>query len=111
TSQPVLGSLSQSAKPALQVMLHAPIVQAGVPFTDEQVLAHEPQWLTSLAMLTSQPSFGSPLQSANPASHATTLQTPPPHAGVAWGSMQALPHIPQFFTSVLRLISQPSVTS
>src|SRR5579883_908325 len=66
-SQPLLCLLlSQSAKPALQAPLHAPIAQVGAAmFSFEQTVPQVPQLAGSVFRLTSQPSVSLlPLQSA-----------------------------------------------
>jgi hypothetical protein len=68
------------------------------------------QCATDVLRSTSQPSAGSPLQSAKPASHIPIVHIPPAHAAVACGSMQRLPHAPQWRVSLRRLTSQPSAT-
>jgi len=51
-------------------------------------------------MLTSQPSFGSPLQSAQLGSLHETEHAPPVHVGVSLLVEQAAPQPPQFATSL-----------
>src|SRR5438477_13053381 len=58
-------------------------------------------------MLTSQPSMGSPVQSANPSAHDATRQIEPEQSAVALGSLHALAHAPQWLGSVRTLVSQP----
>jgi hypothetical protein len=68
----------QSPKPALHLMLQAPIMHAGVPFTAEQVLVAQlaPQ-LSMVLIVVSQPVLARPSQSILPAGQAT--QAPAEH--------------------------------
>ncbi|MFO0651779.1 MAG: hypothetical protein U0326_36495 [Polyangiales bacterium] len=66
-----------------------------------------PQWLTSVAVFTSQPSAAEPLQSAKPASHVPIWQAPATHAPVAWFGEHARPQPPQWATLVCGSTSQP----
>jgi hypothetical protein len=68
-SQPLPGSLSQSAKPCPQVATaHEPLTHAGVPPETVQRFAQRPQCGRLLRVSTSQPLLASPSQSAKPAS-------------------------------------------
>jgi hypothetical protein len=58
----------------------------------------------------SQPSFGSPSQSANPDAQLVIEHFPALHASLAWFVLHAAPHPPQFASSVAVLVSQPSAT-
>jgi hypothetical protein len=58
-------------------------------------------------VFTSQPLEASPSQLAYGVTHEATLQVPPAHVGLAFGSVQGWPQPPQF-VSVVRLVSQPS---
>jgi hypothetical protein len=107
-SQPVLGSLSQSPKPALQLaMVHALIAHADVALRRAQARPQVPQFVESARMSASQPSLAMPLQSAVPSAHAmpqrpiAQVPTPPSPAG------HTLPHAPQLFGSVCVFTSQP----
>src|SRR5256885_169086 len=80
-SQPLVALLSQLPKPALQVIVQPPTAQPATPFAVEHARAHEPQWVGSMAMLVSQPSFGSALQSPNPALQLAIWQAPSTHCG------------------------------
>jgi hypothetical protein len=65
-SQPLFALPSQLPKPALQVMLHAPLLQLGVPLVVLQALPQPPQLLTVFKLI-SQPFPLLPSQSAKPA--------------------------------------------
>ena len=73
-----------------------------------QTLPQAPQLLLSNCVFTSQPSPSNPLQLLYPMlqnaiAHCAMLQ-----AGNAFGSTHCKPQLPQLFTSVKRLVSQPS---
>src|SRR5579871_1300312 len=74
-----------------------------------QRLPQLPQWLGSMLVLTSQPLATTPSQSAKPALQLPILHTPPTHAGVPLGTTQTVLQPPQWFGSLLVLVSQPSV--
>jgi hypothetical protein len=57
--------------------------------------------LLSVNRLDSQPLLATPSQSPKFAAHAATVHVPPVHAGIAFGRLQACPHMPQFARSVL----------
>src|SRR5438477_154032 len=90
----------QLPKPALHAIEQVAAVHEATPFTFEQTWPQAPQWFTSTAVCTSQPSLGSLSQSDQPASHAASWQAPAAHTGVACGGAQPFPHAPQFFTSL-----------
>src|SRR5262249_34405200 len=74
-SQPLPALKSQSAKPALQAIWHAPPTQLGTPFADEQAPPQAPQ-LAVVPRAGSQPSTCLlPSQSAKRVAH-TPLQVP-----------------------------------
>jgi len=97
TSQPSATWALQSEKPELQKPIwHCDPLQVGDPFAVEHTLLQLPQLLTSVAIVTSQPSPGLPLQFdwPGPHTHCPALHTvvptqsllpahPPPsaHAG------------------------------
>jgi hypothetical protein len=65
TSQPVAGSLSQSAKPeAHDEIAQFDALQVAVAWARVQALPQLPQWLTSLVVLISQPVEATVSQSA-----------------------------------------------
>jgi len=110
-SQPLVTSPSQLPQPPLQVIEHWEFAQPATPLTVEQAWAQAPQCVGSVVVLTSQPSDARPLQSAKPGSQAPTWQTPCAQTGVSLAMGQALPQTLQLATLVLRLVSQPLVTS
>src|SRR5438552_771161 len=108
-SQPSIGLLSQSANPALHApMRQLPLVQSGPPFATEHTMPHAPQLLTLVAVLTSQPSLGLPLQSANPASQwlaSAAILVSQPSAGLPLQSANPalqlpMPQMPAAHTGV-----------
>src|SRR4051812_41223631 len=65
TSQPSFCTLLlQSAKPALHALLHRPAMHSGPALLFEHTVLHVPQRVASFRRSASQPSAGSPLQSA-----------------------------------------------
>jgi hypothetical protein len=95
-SQPLLGSLSQSAKPAAQVYVHAPALHPAVALgRAAQAMPQPPQWATVVCVLTSQPLPGVLSQSAKGAVHMPTAHTPLRHAAWALATSQRLPQAPQ----------------
>src|SRR4051812_816361 len=81
---------------------HAPLTQAF-----SQANAHVPQWVTSFARSTSQPSAGSALQSPKPGSQTRT-HFPAEQSGASWAAAsQATPQAPQLSMLVESAPSQP----
>lgn len=76
---------------------------------EAHALPQAPQLLLSLVILTSQPSAGLLLQSANPVVHDAMAQLELLHTGVALTKAHFVPQRPQLLTSLVVLISQPSV--
>jgi len=112
TSQPVAAMRSQSPRPASHRREHVPPAQTAVaPGPEGHTLPQPPQCAASEARVTSQPSEGSPLQSARPARQLCTRQMPPRQIALAPGSAQAVPHAPQFATSVSVSVQVPSHAS
>jgi hypothetical protein len=66
-SQPLVRLLSQLAKPALQLMSHAPALQDGVPLLELHTLLQLPQRVASVFRFVSQPLARLPSQLPNPA--------------------------------------------
>jgi len=112
TSQPSVGSLLQSPKPALhEATVHAPAAHPAVALARVQTVPQAPQLLGSTAVCTSQPSESLVLQLAQPAWQAMP-QTLALHLGSAFArSGQTWPQEPQLMADVDRSISQPSVAS
>jgi hypothetical protein len=106
TSQPLAGLPSQSAKPGLQAIWQLPLTHEGLPLLFEQTLPHEPQLLTSLYVLISQPLLRLPSQFAQPALQLMP-QLPVVHVALPLVELQTLPHEPQCCGSEAMLISQP----
>jgi hypothetical protein len=81
-SQPSQKLLSQSSNPiSHEPIAHAPATQAVVPWaTTGQTWPHAPQFATSVAVLTSQPSVIVALQLAYEVAHPAKLQTASWHA-------------------------------
>jgi hypothetical protein len=107
-SQPFFGSPSQLWKPELHTGVHVPVTQLVVPCAFEHPMAQPPQLLPSVWVFVSQPSVGSPLQSAKPAAHVG-VHVPAGHAMVPWALLHAAPQAPQFRV-VLSDASQPVLT-
>src|SRR5262249_1962722 len=80
-SQPLPAKPSQSAKPGLQAMLHAPELHAAVPFVLLQTLPQAPQ-LLGVLRLVSQPLLARPSQLPKPGLQAI-LHAPELHPAVA----------------------------
>src|SRR5438132_1692590 len=82
TSQPLAAFMSQSANPWLQTptphtaLTHEAAALGGIG----QVLPQPPQFIGSVAMLTSQPVFGSMSQSENPGAQLMIAHAPLVHA-------------------------------
>ena len=108
-SQPLVTLPSQFPQPGAQASTHAPAAQLGVAWFVLQTVPQLPQLFTSVLVLTSQPSFTPPLQSAKPALHEPIWHVPVPHAPVALGGLQPCPQAPQFDV-VVSEVSHPSVT-
>src|SRR5260221_297179 len=71
-----------------------------------------PQFFRSVPMLTSQPSFGSPLQSEKPIEQLWSTHTPAVQASTPFGGfLHELPQLPQLAASMSVLVSQPSIGS
>src|SRR5512140_3605744 len=106
TSQPFVGSLSQSANPGLQVIPHRPAVQVAVPFVELQAVPQAPQWSGSVSRFDSHPVATFASQSANPVLQAIA-QVPASQLGVPFVLEQALPQEPQWARSVASTVSHP----
>src|SRR5262245_48459879 len=72
-------------------------------------MAQPPQFITSLATLTSQPVSGFWSQSAQSGEQLAMLHTPSWQAWTLFAPMHFLPQAPQFFASACVAISQPSI--
>lgn len=92
------------SKPALQVAEHALIAQTALPLaTAGHAFPQAPQLATSLVVMTSQPLAAVLSQLPKPVLHMATPQIPAVQFGVALTTVHALPHMPQFETSVCKL--------
>jgi hypothetical protein len=105
-SQPFDALPSQLPYPALQLMPHTPPVQLGVPLLLLQVVPHPPQFVTLVFLLTSQPLSTLPSQLANPAAQVMP-HTPPEHDAVPLVLLHTFGQLPQWFTSLANVTSQP----
>ncbi len=110
TSQPSLGSLLQSAKPAVQLSAHTPPLHTAVEFAPIGQGTQPPQVAAEDSVSASQPSAGTTLQSAKPGSQLMIAQAPTTQSELAWARLQASSHMLQslFVPSV---VSQPSLAS
>jgi hypothetical protein len=110
TSQPLLGAPSQSAKLDAQEKPHWPSTQTASALPRlGQARPQRPQLAALVLRATSQPSPGSPLQSAKPALQAKP-QAPALHVDDALARVgHAAPQPPQWSTERLVSVSQPSL--
>src|SRR4051812_43500332 len=95
-------------------MLHCWQVQLWLTHTRfiGHTLAHAPQLLLSVPMLTSQPFAAFLSQSAKPWLQPVIAQVPFKHDTIALAApVHSLPHAPQFFGSLATEVSQPSFSS
>lgn len=104
SAQKAAPAAPQVASGAAHVAPHAPPEQT---WPAAQAVPQLPQCAPSVAVLTSQPSAGSRLQSAYPAAQAVSTHAPAVQAVVACGSAQARPQAPQWAALVAVGISQP----
>ena len=108
TSQPLLGTPSQFAKPALHAdTAQNPAAQPAVALGSTQVLPQLPQDVTEDCRLVSQPSAALVLQSPKPALQAAMPHAPPTQAPLALANVQAAPQRAQSLALVLTFTSQP----
>jgi len=112
TSQPSAGLPLQSRQvPMHERTPHAPPLQVGLACGRLQAVPQAPQLFTLVLMSTSQPSGCVPLQLRAVPMQLPTSQVPLLQASLALGRSQMVPHVPQLFTLVLVLTSQPSAWS
>jgi hypothetical protein len=102
-SQPLLRFESQLLKPAEQVGLQAPEVQAVLPLEFEHVTPQVPQAAVVLSWVSQSPPG---LQSPQPASQPVITQVPVAQDSPPWAKEQATPQLPQS-VSVRMSRSQP----
>jgi hypothetical protein len=95
--------------PRQLLIAQVPVEQMTVALGAEHALPQLPQCEMLVLMLVSQPSVTPPVQSSYPAAHVIE-QAPALQDGVPWLLLQTAPHALQLFGSVLRFISQPSLT-
>jgi hypothetical protein len=108
-SQPSAGLLLQSPVPGLQLAIwQLPPTHTEVPFATVQMRPQPPQSPRLVSVFVSQPSAGSPLQSAKPGAQLPMVQAPAVHSGVPFGELHVTPQLPQFASSSCVLTSQPS---
>jgi hypothetical protein len=105
-SHPFVALPSQLPHPGVQVGTQAPVVQVVVPCGFVQAVPQEPQLVTVVFRLVSQPSDATALQLAKPAPQVPSVQTPPGQLAVAFARLQAKPQPPQS-VRVVMLFSQP----
>ena len=107
-SQPSSVRPLQSAQPASQApMPHAPPLHIDAACAKSHALSHVPQCRASEPSCASQPSAGSPLQSAKPPSQPATPHLLASHFCEAWSSAQTLAQLPQCCGSSVVIVSQP----
>jgi len=108
-SHPFTGLLSQSPRPAEHVVvMQTPDEQPGAPPIPTQTFPHEPQLVTLVLMLVSQPSAAVPLQFPKPELHVEITQVPAEQPATAFANVQAVLQLPHRVGSVFRLASHPS---
>jgi hypothetical protein len=106
-SHPLPGFMSQSSKPAEQVVTRqVPVEQSPLPLIGAQVLRHMPQFALLVSGV-SQPLVTRESQSPQLGSHASMAHVPVSHVAVAFAGEHAVPHMPQFIV-VVSGVSQPS---
>jgi len=110
TSHPSSTSELQFKWTESHMMPHHELAHVGVEYgLSGQTAPHAPQLLMSFVLLISQPSLALALQSNRPVSQ-TNPQDEPEQVGVALDTAgHVLLHPPQWFTSLVVLISQPSL--
>ncbi len=96
TSQPLVGSRSQSPKPAAHIENeHTPAAQRPTALAGEHTRPQPPQCVALERVSTSQPFTGFASQSAKPGIQALMRHTPAAHSGTALGRAHARLHAPQ----------------
>jgi hypothetical protein len=94
-SQPLSRSPSQLAHRASHTGVHTPAAQVVLPCPLAHVLPQVPQLASLVFRSASQPFCGSPSQSPQPGSQATSWQVPVWQLSEAWARSQATPQAPQ----------------
>ena len=108
-SHPLVGSPSQSAKPAVQTGVHTPEMQLDVPCAFMQRVPHTPQFVAVLRLV-SQPLVVVASQSAYP-TWQLGVHKPAPQAAVPWSFVHTLVQLPQLAAALVMSVSQPFVGS
>jgi hypothetical protein len=99
------GSPGQCIVPFAQLLsTHAPATHVSMPW---HTVPQTPQFIGSLWTFASQPFPGLPSQSVQPESQFATVHAPAAQPAVACGTVQMLPHAPQFIGSVPVWTSHP----
>jgi hypothetical protein len=107
TSQPFVDTLSQLAKPELQVdSVHVPVEHDAAAFGRLQDAPQAPQ-LVSVVSAVSQPLAEFPSQSPRPLLQLETPQVPPTQFGVPPAAGHTCPQVPQLVMLVAVLVSHP----
>jgi hypothetical protein len=106
-SHPLATLPSQSAKPALQVILHTDPTQVPTPPLWLHTLPQAPQLFGSLVTLISQPFAVIKSQSLKPAAHPMIAHFEALHVSVALAPAHAVVQFPQWFGSLVVLTSHP----
>ena len=107
-SHPFAELPSQLPNPAVQVpRVQVPVVQVSLAFARSHTLPQPPQF-ASVRVFVSQPLFGLPSQSENPAAQVG-VHAPATHEVVPFAFVHAVPQAPQLVELVERFASQPLV--
>jgi hypothetical protein len=105
-SQPFEGLASQLPQPPLHEISHPPLTHCVVPFDALQAARQAPQCDVLFVRFVSHPFCTAPSQLPQPALHAIA-HSPTLHEAVPPALEHSVEHVPQWFGSVARLISQP----
>lgn len=108
-SQPFVLVPSQLANvPVHEVISQVPVAHDVFAFGYAHVTPQPPQLLRVLRFV-SQPFAYKPSQSEKPGLHERTAQLPAVHVGVPLATKQVIPQPPQWFVSVVVVVSQPFI--
>lgn len=88
---------------------HVPLLQVADALANVHLVPQVLQLLTSVLRLTSQPLAAEPSQLPKPAVQAPNVHVLLTQLAAALANVHLVPQPPQLFTSLLELISQPSV--
>ncbi len=111
SSQPSLGSPSQSPQLPWQVGEHLPALHSVTACKASHLVPQAPQLPVSVCVLISQPLRGSLSQSSQFVLQLFMTHLPSSQAAAALGKLHEIPHSPQLFTSVRMFVSQTSFRS